>query len=276
MKRHIKIYALLLLVLAGCYSCEKKDAPEIEGMAYIPPGKFYMGSRGDIDKHGVDEGDGRVGLDVGVDEIPRHTVRLKGFYMDKYEVTNARYKEFVDATGHRTPDNPTHPYDFYIWEGGIYPEGMEDYPAVLVSYEDALAYCKWMGKRLPTEEEWEKACRDEDGRKWPWGDGFEPTWTNTRDLELKRTSPAGAFPKDLSPYGVYDMGGNVREWTDSWYKPYPGSTLKRRAFGETARVLKGGSMLHTSIPDGRCPSRGMTSPEKVHRSLGFRCAKDGP
>lgn len=273
------IYSLIFFVLLIVCSCERikadnKGRAEIKGMAYILPGNFYMGSRGSIEKEGIDEGDGRVGLELGVDELPRHTVNLKGFYIDKYEVTNSQYKKFVDATGRRLPDNPQHTYDPYIWKNGVYPPGMDDNPVSLVSYDDAVSYCKWAGKRLPTEAEWEKVCRGEDGRKWPWGNDFKVSNANIRELGLKRTAPVGGFPSDVSPYGVYDMAGNVREWTDSWYQAYPGSTLKRDLFGEKFRVMRGGSWVHPSIPESRCAVRGFVVPEIRHRSVGFRCAKD--
>ncbi len=266
-------FFLITIIIIG-YSCERKNTPEIEGMVYIAPGKFYMGSKGSMERHGVDAGDGSVGLEVGVDEIPRHTIKLKGFYIDKYEVTNSQYKKFVDAIGQRIPDNPQHPYDPYIWKNGIYLSGLEEYPVVLVSYEDAVAYCRWVGKRLPTEMEWEKACRGKKGRKWPWGDEFQVSRANIRELELGRSAPVGGFPSDVSPYGIYDMAGNVREWTDSWYQPYPGTTLKRELFGEEFKVIRGGSWLHMSVPESRCAGRGFALPETRHRSLGFRCAKD--
>ena len=246
-------------------------------MAYVLPGKFVMGSKGEVEGHGKDYGDGVVGIDVGVDELPRRTAKLEhGFYMDRYEVTQAQYKKFVDSTVQRAPDNQNHPEDPYIWKEKTYPEGISENPVALVSYDDAVLYCKWKGKRLPSEEEWEKACRGTDGRKWPWGDGFEPAKANTRALELLRSSPVGGFPTDASPYGVYDMAGNVREWTSSWYLPYPGSTLKRDTFGEQFRVIRGGSWIHPHLPESRCASRGFVMPDMRHRSLGFRCAMDAP
>ena len=127
-------------------------------MAYVPPGKFIMGSKGEVEGQSKDYGDGAVGIDVGVDELPRHTAKLeKGFYMDRYEVTQAEYKKFVDSTGHRAPDNPTHPEDPYIGKKNTYPVGMSENPAALVNHDDAVAYCKWSGKRLPSEQEWAKA-----------------------------------------------------------------------------------------------------------------------
>ncbi len=277
----VKTIATVCCILSFAFmaSCTQNPskAPDVQGMAYVPSGKFVMGSLGEVEGQSKDYGDGAVGIDVGVDELPRHTAKLeKGFYMDRYEVTQAEYKKFVDSTGHRSPDNPTHPEDPYIWKKNTYPEGISENPVALVNYADALAYCKWNGKRLPAEEEWEKACRGDDGRRWPWGDTFEPTKANTRALELVRSSPVGGFPMDVSQYGVYDMAGNLREWTDSWYIPYPGTTLKRETFGEQFRVVRGGSWVHTHLPESRCAARGFVIPDMRHRSLGFRCAKDGP
>jgi len=270
------LFFLGLLVFFPCKKDYFAAPPKIDGMVYVPPGDFYMGSRGSVEEEGQDRGDGRIGVEVGVDEVPRHTVRLNGFYIDKYEVTNAQYKRFVEATGHPLPANPGHPHDRYIWKNGTYPEGMEDSPVALVSLEDASAYCRWAGKRLPDEEEWEKACRGTDGRKWPWGDDFDTARAiaNVGEVDIGRTSPAGGFPYDISPYGVFDMGGNVREWTRSSYRPYPGSTLKRRQFSEGFVVIKGGSWALPLIPESRCAARGFVIPEDRHRTVGFRCAKD--
>ncbi len=270
------MYALLTLAsVFSISSCKAKEAPKIQGMAYVEPGKFHMGSKGTIAREGFDEGDGQIGIEMGVDEIPRHKALVeKGFYMDIYEVTMGQYKKFIDATGRPVPENPNHPDDPYIWKNKTYPQGMEDNPVALVSYEDATEYCKWVGKRLPTEIEWEKACRGESARRWPWGDNIDIGKANTRNLDLRRSSPVGGFPEDVSPYGIYDMAGNIREWTTSWYKPYPGAELKRETFGETYKVVRGGSWVHTAMPESRCASRGMAQTWYRHRSLGLRCVKD--
>jgi formylglycine-generating enzyme required for sulfatase activity len=264
----------LLLAHFVVASCKKAEPTDIDGMVVVPAGGFRMGSRGSVERHGMDEGDGSVGIDIGVDELPMHAVNLPGYYIDRHEVTNREYERFIEATGHRLPDNTAHPNDPFIWKGGTYPEDLGDYPVALVSHEDAATYCAWAGKRLPTEEEWEKACRGSESRRWPWGDAFDVSNANMRELDLKRSSPVGGFPKDVSPYGAYDMAGNVREWTSSWYGAYPGSTLVREMFGEKYRVIRGGSWLHLSNPESRCASRGAALPEARHRSLGFRCAKD--
>lgn len=276
MTKSFAVYALAVFacVFAG-YSCKGRKAAEIEGMVHIPSGEFYMGSRGTPEMEGMDAGDGRIGPEVGVTELPRHAVSVRAFYLDRYEVTMSQYKKFVDATGHRPPDNPAHPYDPYIWKNGVYPAGMEDNPVVLVSYEDAAGYCKWAGKRPPSEEEWERACRGDDGRWWPWGNQSDVTKANRGELQLNRSTPVGSFPLDVSPYGVYDMAGNVREWTSSIYTAYPGSTLKADMFGENEKAVRGGSWLHPSTPYGRCAGRTSSLPELLHRSRGFRCAMDG-
>ena len=121
-------------------------AGEPEKMAKIPAGAFIMGS---------DERDGIIGIDVGVDETPRHQVVLPDYYIDRFEATLQQYEAFIQATKHRVPSEPRFP-DYYQWQKGHPPDGQENYPVSYVDYEDASAYCTWRGKRLPTEEEWEK------------------------------------------------------------------------------------------------------------------------
>ena len=223
--------------------------PPGEGMVLIPEGEFLMGST---------EKDGLVGQSVGVDEIPQHTVFLKTFYIDRYEVTNGQYKSFVDATGHSAPS-----------------EAKEEVPITSISWNDADAYCRWAGKRLPTEAEWEKAARGIDGRQWPWGNDLREQACNTRYTGFGKILPPGSVSDDVSPFGVYDMCGNVSEWTSSWYLPYPGSTLKRDSFGEIYKVTRGGSFVMPAMPYSRAAYRANTfKPDYRHRGIGFRCAKD--
>jgi iron(II)-dependent oxidoreductase len=246
--------------------------PEIDGMVYIPEGEFIMGSKGRLEQ-GYNGGDGRVGLEVGVDEIPSHTVRVKGFYIDRYEVTNAQYKIFMDATGREAPVDSVAPDAPYNWRNGNYPEGEDKHPVVNVTWYDADTYCRWKGKRLPTEGEWEKTCRGNEGRRWSFGNNFISHFVNTHELDLKWSQAVGSFPEDRSPYGVYDMSGNVSEWTESWYNPYPLSILKRDTFGENNKVIRGGAWLTDNLT-ARCARRNFAIPEKKHRTMGFRCAKD--
>lgn len=242
---------------------------DLSDMVRVPAGSFLMGSSDEeIVKVVRELGGGELGPDVKwfSAERPQHRVYLDEFYIDKYEVTNKKYKEFVDATGHPTPRH---------WENGTYPQGREDHPVVYVSWEDANAYCQWAGKRLPTEQEWEKAARGTDARIWPWGNTFDKAKCNVESWEGSDSKPVGSYPGGASPYGAYDMAGNVWEWTDSWYDAYPGSKLRTPEFGKKLRVLRGGSWYHYDSlgPIGaRCASRDRADPKSISYVAGFRCA----
>jgi iron(II)-dependent oxidoreductase len=225
------------------------------GMTYIPPGKFIMGSK---------PAPGLSLFEVGVDELPQHAAFVNGFYIDRYEATVGQYRQFIQATGHRPPT---------MWSSE-YRQPQDDHPVIDLSWADAETYCRWAGKRLPTEQEWEKAARGTDGRIWPWGNQLERKHANTLDAAMGWTSPVGSFTQDVSPYGVYDMAGNAMEWTTSWYKAYPGSTLQRTAFGEQYRVLKGGSWRSPALPFSRAANRHAVAPKWDHPDHGVRCAKD--
>ena len=241
-----------------------------EGMAYIPEGEFIMGASGK---------EGLLGIEVGVDSIPAHKVYLKSFYIDRYETTNAEYKKFMKKTGARIPPL------WGPWYAPDYPPIGDKEPVSDITWFEADAYCKWAGKRLPTEEEWEKAARGTDGRRFPWGDDWKEDIANTEVYSFKKQKPddkrfthtvaeVGAFKGDVSPYGVYDMGGNVMEWTSSWYNPYPGSVLKRETFGEKARIMRGGSWMSGPIPFSFTFNRHYGMPIEDHPYFGIRCAKD--
>lgn len=208
------------------------------------------------------------------DEGPAHKVQLKAYYIDKYEVTNLQYQQFMEATGRRSPDH---------FRNRTYPEGKADHPVTYVSWRDAKAYCEWAGKRLPTDEEWEKAARGTDGRTFPWGNTFDINKANSpvrwEQLQLEGdTTPAGAFAGGVSPYGLYDMSGNVWEWTENWYQAYPGNTQQNENYGEKYKTLKGGSWWDCSFY--KCGisapvyNRSFFSPKVKNSSFGFRCAQD--
>jgi len=242
---------------------------KISGMVPIPDGKFLMGSSDEEARQVIHQlGGGEVTEDIQwfMAEKPQREVHVDAFHIDKYEVTNAQYKKFVDATLHRAPRH---------WENNTYSAGEDNLPVVYVSWEDANAYCRWAGKRLPTEEEWEKAARGNDARIWPWGNKFDPMKCNVESWEGSGPKPIGSYSDGVSPYGIYDMAGNVWEWTDSWYDAYPGSDYSSTEFGKKFRVLRGGSWYHYDSlgPIGaRCASRDRGTPEHISYVAGFRGA----
>lgn len=256
---------LILLALTGCSIAGKevKSVSPPEGMVYVPKGWFLMGST---------EKDGRVGRSVGVAELPQHKVYAEAFFIDRYEVSEGEFRRFLEATGRMAPRIWT--VEEYV---AMYPEPIDDHPMKGVSWYDADEYCKWVEKRLPTEAEWEKAARGTDGRQFPWGN--EPNlpsklMANSQESGIWWTTPVVSFKQGASPYGVINMSGNVMEWTSSWYKPYPGSTLQREAFGEKFKILKGGAWGNPTVPLGRSAYRYAVAPQWDHPSHGFRCAKD--
>jgi len=208
------------------------------------------------------------------DEGPLHTAKLKTFLIDKYEVTNLQYQRFIEATGRHSPQH---------FQNRTFPQGKIDHPVTYVSWYDAKAYCEWAGKRLPSDAEWEKAARGTDGRTFPWGDEFDVNNANTpaRWQSLSQegdTTPVGAFPSGVSPYGLHDMAGNVWEWTDSWYRQYPGNTHPSENYGEHYKTLKGGSWWDCSFYQcglsAPVYNRSFFDRQTKNSSFGFRCAKD--
>ena len=220
-------------------------------MAQVPAGEFIMGSNERWD-----------------DEAPEHISTTDAFYIDLNEVTNADYKIFVKAT------KRTHPFH---WPEGHLPKNKENHPVIYVSWFDANDYCSWAGKRLPTEQEWEKAARGEEGLIYPWGNEWSLDKSNNPYKNSTGTEPVGSYPKGRSPYGLNDISGNVWEWVDSYYLPHPENPVTRAEYGEDKRVLKGGSWFDClsygcglSAPTF---NRSFFTPEVKNNSFGFRCAK---
>jgi formylglycine-generating enzyme required for sulfatase activity len=224
-------------------------------MILIPAGSFMMGSTNEPD------------------EAPERKVIVSSFYIDTYEVTHEQYATFLMATGRRAPLD---------WTDGKMPEKLAKYPVVNVTWHDAAAYATWAGKRLPTEAEWEKACRGSDARVHPWGDSATGKKTASgADAQDKshpegRTFPVGSFPDDVSPYGVMDMAGNAWEWTSDWYKPYPGNDQFDVEYGNKYKVIRGGGgiALYQAKATRRCADRARSLPYSTHDALGFRCVQD--
>lgn len=219
------------------------------GMVLIPAGPFLMGDS-------FSEG--------SQDELPVHEVYLDDFYMDAYEVTNAQYKEFVDAEEYHAPKN---------WSGGTYPAGMGNHPVICVSWSDAAEYAQWAGKRLPTEAEWEKAARGGlVGKRYPWGDSISSADANY-DNNIGYTTPVGNYPPN--GYGLYDVAGNVLEWCQDWYSDtYYETSPPANPQGPGSgydRVLRGG-YWDNNASALRVACRGGASPDGMYNNVGFRCA----
>ncbi len=178
---------------------------EFGKMVTIPAGEFLMGT----DSERSDNYN-----------RPQHTVFLPDYQIDKYPVTHAEYAKFVAATKHRPPLD---------WADGNIPDGKTEYPVTMVTWYDAVDYCKWTEKHLPTEAEWEKAARGVDGRRWPWGNNMESDRLNTY-YQLGSSNKVTKYKSGVSPYGVYDMAGNVSEWTASDFKPYEGTMASSDTF----------------------------------------------
>lgn len=210
------------------------DRPVIQQeMVLVPGGKFFFGPPG-----------------------KKQELDIPDFRIDKYEVTNAMYAEFVKAKGHRAPDD---------WKDGKYETGTANLPVTGVTYEDAAAYAQWAGKRLPTEQEWIKAARGTDARAYPWGAAFTNECSNTWETGLWRKTKVGSFPKGASPCGALDMSGNVFEWTATPPPEYPHLV-----------VVKGGSwFIEGKLPsDYASLSHQAVAPKTAHTAdLGFRCVK---
>lgn len=224
-------------------------------MILIPAGPFAMGSTNEPD------------------ETPERRVSLPSFYIDTYEVTHEQYATFLMATGRQAPLD---------WPDGQRSKALAKHPVVNVTWHDAAAYAAWAGKRLPTEAEWEKACRGSDARVHPWGNSAAGKKTASGpDARAKshpegRTFPVGSFPDDASSYGVMDLAGNAWEWTADWYKPYPGNDQFDVEFGNKYKVIRGGGAIdhYQSKSTRRCADRAHSLPFSTHDALGFRCVRD--
>lgn len=214
------------------------------GMVLIPQGKFVMGNNNSSDAA----------------DRPEHIVEVQSFFIDKYEVTNEEYYQFILAAKYSAPAN---------WINGKYASGLEKYPITNVSWYDAQAFAKWVNKRLPEEKEWEYAARGTDHRYYPWGNEFDAKKLNIGTNKKNSLVPVDRFSEGISIFGVFNMAGNAAEWTNTTFDPYPGSTIKPR----TEKVVRGGSYEDKAI-FSIVSSRGIAAPSTAIKNIGFRCAKD--
>jgi iron(II)-dependent oxidoreductase len=202
----------------------------------------------------VPEGEYVRGVDGGSpDEAPQSSVFVAGFYIDKYEVSNAEYQKTF----------PAHQY----------PDGKAKHPVLGVTFSQARAYAQRVGKRLPTEAEWEKAARGTEGLEFPWGEDYDEEKCNVKREGKPDSKPVGTYPLGASVYGCLDMAGNAYEWTSSWYTAYPGNEVIEKEYGQVFRVLRGGSYLSDPF-DARCARRVYDQEERKRPDYGFRCALD--
>ena len=254
-------------------AAERAKLPAHDEMVRVPAGSFIMGS------------DKKVDHNAYRPEFPQRNVYVDAFEIDKFEVTTVQFLKFVLAT-----NRP--PLIDWQYDGGNFQETMVNHPVMHVSWFDADAYCQWAGKHLPTSAEWEKAARGEDGRVYPWGN--EPAGLSRANFG--RTGLSGPvrdrperlllyppiisvdkYENAVSPYGVFQMAGNVAEWTADWYDPdYYKNAPNRNPKGPergTHKAFRGGGWID-STPSVRPAQQNGADPNTKMNWLGFRCARD--
>jgi formylglycine-generating enzyme len=254
-----------------------------DDMALIPAGEFVMGARDDE----------RIPNPYGSDDPeqealwwsrPQRRIYLDAYVIDRYPVTNSQYQRFVRYADYPVPKDrhPVPLLERYSWDSETrsFPAGMDDYPVVLVSWYEALAYCEWRALTLPTEAQWEKAARGTDGQPYPWG--YSQDFKNRcrcygageprLDDPLSDLAPVTAYPDGQSPYGCFDMLGNAAEWClDPFHEYSYHLTESLNPFPArpgTRRAMRGDRYVTT--PHAAIRNCGM--PWDRHRSSGFRCA----
>ncbi|MGO8672259.1 MAG: formylglycine-generating enzyme family protein [Capsulimonadaceae bacterium] len=220
-------------------------------MTYVPAGPFQMG---DSDRS----------------DNPVYSVTPSSYYIYKNDVTVSMYRKFCAATGRSMPPAPA-----WGWDNG-------SFPIVNVTWNDAMAYCHWAGVHLPTEAQWEKAARGTDGRRYPWGNDWDPSrCANSASVKnLSSPMPIGSYPSGASPYGVMDMAGNVWNWCSEWYDPYyfpsdHGIDPDAPWFG-TYRVIRGGSWSDSNAVYFRASVRNFLEPNNYIDNIGLRGASSEP
>jgi serine/threonine-protein kinase len=275
-----KYIVILAFLFPGIISCGNRDNSTPESsklspviiskidkkeMILIPAGEFVMGTN-KTDPENTHQKIGSV-KPLYLDQQPERKIKLDQYYIDKYEVTNREYKLFIDSTQYA--DFPT------LWQDGTYPADIADHPVTNITWSEAMAFALWAGKTLPTEVQWEKAARGPDGNIFPWGNEFIKGKANMGKGSIKTTMAVGSNPGDTSAYDVFDLAGNVMEWTQDWYQPYPGSQHKSQRFGKKFKVLRGNSFQkggHYFLEAYQFAFyRTEADPNDYFENVGFRC-----
>lgn len=279
----------MLLQNAGMRALPTPIATEIseqDGMVavYIPAGPFSMGITAENALLECQKVRSDCKLDYFRSNEPPHTENLDAFWIDQTEITNAMFAEFLNQQGNKL-EGDLNSYNSQLGSSGrVYSigdlwraeAGYENHPVVEVTWHGASAYCSWVNRRLPTEAEWEKAARGEDGRSYPWGNE-RPTsdLLNYIRSDVGEPSEAGDYPRGVSPYGVLDMAGNVSEWVNDWYNAYPGNSVNNSSYGTVIKVIRGGSWASNNFNIFSFV-RGAWNPSDTLDFVGFRCAMDAP
>ena len=280
----------------------KSDAKDAlpAGMVRIPGGEFRMGiDRSEIPRYQSFFETNM--LELFESATPRHTVKLAPFFLDRSPVTNVQFFSFTRRFQHEDPseklarldqpfteEDPRSKYgdhkNLKHWVDGRVPEGLENHPVTNITWYDAVAYCQWVGKRLPTEAEWEFAARGGGSPIFPWGDvPADSSHANYSASKLGTTSPVGSYPPN--PYGLYDMAGNVWQFTADEWAPYSSKPAKKFQADKhpftsefdflsvtTRRVIRGGSFAGAPI-NMWVEYRDSHPPDAAKNFVGFRCAK---
>lgn len=258
-----------------CTAKEKKDTPAVSSermgltppaMVFLPQATFLVGSES-----------------AGSDALPQHEEQTRGFYIDRAPVTVGQFRQFVEETGYKTDaeKNRGAPLllegEWRIMEGVCWknptakppPDDFSLHPVTQVTYNDAMAYCEWLGRRLPTEQEWEYAAKGGQSiTRYPWGDA-----ESTAHAHVGGEATKAVMQYQANGYGLYDMAGNVWEWTGSYYQPYPGNQMHNPHFGTEYRVVRGGCWLH-HLSHCIVAFRNANQPDRCYPTIGFRTVAD--
>lgn len=260
----MKIKAFILVILLGLWvvGCAE-EAPVEEVVIDNTPAKPLPGGMVT-----VTGGEFTMGFDKDPHKLklakPAHTVDLPEFEIDVYEVTNGEFARFQIESDYSAEGT---------WRD-FYTIGNEDFPVANVTWDDAKAYCEWAGKRLPTEAEWEKAARGTEELFYPWGPVFDLSKTNVFETGNRNTLEVGSKPDDISPYGAYDMYGNLQEWTETRLAPYPeGEEVDPNIFRTDYKVVRGCSYAMKGS-GMTLYSRTAALPKALY-GYGFRCVRGG-